>query len=468
MGKKNNIIKHHKDFSPAEITDLQLFGEFDNKETLNTKMAFDSVSSAGNYLQSDSAAPFNKSGYDDYTFGGWVHIHSNGTSWGSGVLGNYTNSGYGIYQNGSVLTIRVGDNTTGTAFTFGSTYYDAWHHFVVSVDGTNATIRIYIDGALVSTKAMGGPTITSADGFKIASIDVIGERQVAMYADSCFFSNRVMDLNDAIEMYGGGNGIAYTDLSNVLKVDLESWWSLDELSGIRYDAHGINNLSEIGSPSYTLGIVKEPILNNSNIKIWSFYDQSPNGIQYNQNILSSQSGYNNPDGELIFDGVDDYIELDELLPIISGDSVGSMGIWCKPNDNTQQWIINFGDYSLNSYLGCYIGSNKYGFAVVINTVITTNLLTTTVAIMGEWVHLCVVEDGINLKYYINGILVNTITGGNWLSDGEFDKGTIGALTRSGGISNHFNGSLAEPIYYSKALTQDEVTTIYNNKSNIYN
>jgi hypothetical protein len=74
---------------------------------------------------------------------------------------------------------------------------------------------------------------------------------------------------------------------------------------------------------------------------------------------------------------------------------------------------------------------------------------------GSWTHLVATYDGNNIKVYINGALVQTKTFQGNIGDLNQD------LTLGFGSMIYFKGSIDDVFIYNKALTQSEVTQLYN-------
>ena len=152
--------------------------------------------------------------------------------------------------------------------------------------------------------------------------------------------------------------------------------------------------------------------------------------------------------------------------IISGNQARSISAWYKTTtSNTtlirfgaisanEDWTVNITDASTLDIFG-HLSANDESF-----TSVTPDLLS------GDWIHMVVTYDGNTggtLKLYIDGNLEGTINRGT----GEVYNTASGmVIGERAGIRN-FNGSIDQVRIFSKALSQNEVDTLYAETACVY-
>lgn len=191
---------------------------------------------------------------------------------------------------------------------------------------------------------------------------------------------------------------------------------------------------------------------------WS--DISGNG---NNGTLTNGPTYNTDNlGNLVFDGVNDYINLNYDLSWNNTNSV-TLFFYVKPNSLTSyypflgkgptgwEWQINQKTTSLEFVYWNTGGGHTNGPILQI-----TNFFTST----DEFVNVAVVWSHIDNKYYFfrNGILVNTTT---WVN-ASINQNNSGGIKLGGNIykwatsGNYWPGKISNLLVFSRALSQAEI------------
>ncbi len=93
----------------------------------------------------------------------------------------------------------------------------------------------------------------------------------------------------------------------------------------------------------------------------------------------------------------------------------------------------------------------------------TAVLTTNALPLNQWTHLAATYDGAFLRIYVNGAYQAQVAYSHGIFPGTHDLGIGGTVGGGapGQVGFPFAGLIDEPAFYSRALTQPEVLTIYN-------
>lgn len=175
---------------------------------------------------------------------------------------------------------------------------------------------------------------------------------------------------------------------------------------------------------------------------------------------------------ILFDGVDEHINIDAVLTALASTTVGAWSFWIKPVDATPavlQVPLSFGDTNANTRIQIDIGT---GGRIRVFVVDAGTIKSQSVTDLGNhfsdntWGHLLIVHDGTNLTIYINGVAPAQTNSGTdetfWFNSlALLDNGRIGDLSASNNESNHFNGNIDEVLFINRALIAGEVLDIYN-------
>jgi len=186
-------------------------------------------------------------------------------------------------------------------------------------------------------------------------------------------------------------------------------------------------------------------------------DLSKNGNNGTLVNMGSTGFSSSNSGVLVFDGVNDYVSLNNVIPI--GDSTKSVFMWFKSNTtiSTRQWLFYSGTETVGGRFALEIESGRFTFnyysAAIQPTIIDTN----------TWYDGGVTYNSVTkqLSIFLNGTLQSTTT---------FPVATISLNTGNGTfnyIGNIFNatiplnGNISNVQVYNRALTTQEVLQNYN-------
>lgn len=146
---------------------------------------------------------------------------------------------------------------------------DNLYHFVEAYFQPGVAFGIAVDGgAFVTTPTAATALVSAGEPFWIGAYYTSFYTITAEMAGIGVWSV-VPDAAARTSLFNSGNGLKYADLSDSLKTGLVSWWELDETSGVRYDSHGSNDLTDnntVGSVNTgPLGTVSKHVAANNEV-----------------------------------------------------------------------------------------------------------------------------------------------------------------------------------------------------------
>ena len=198
----------------------------------------------------------------------------------------------------------------------------------------------------------------------------------------------------------------------------------------------------------------------------TFYDeQGGMDIQETYEALPAPDRFGVPNGAHSFDGNDDFIALDSETQAFdfSGQQAISISVWVKPNSSGPQFgLLGYSPF-LNAYPQYALKIESSGSMYFISgaSLFEDNGFNTgtTTLNMNQWSHLVMTYDGIELKFFLNGLLEFQ----NVISD-TFPSALSGSrlfLGKAWGANNtSLDGSLDDAGVWSRALHLEEVQQLH--------
>ena len=175
--------------------------------------------------------------------------------------------------------------------------------------------------------------------------------------------------------------------------------------------------------------------------------------QGNHGTLTNGPTYDaNNKGTIVFDGVNDYVNIPNVLSSISGSNFHAFSFWFN-SSNTTADTIPFSSGLAGNY---YIQLNSSVFYVQIGPSYRTYSLSTSI---NTWYNVCFVKNGINDAgdLYINSSLKSSYTGSITSTPSGLSSLFLGKYY-SGYL---FVGNIPQVSIYNRALSANEVLQNFN-------
>lgn len=323
-----------------------------------------------------------------------------------------------IYYQSNILYCQISNASVNDLTSYSTTsLFNTWN-LITFTRKAGSSSKLYINGSLVSSNSLtNNPTYPNNTVPSIGAADYNGTHANQYFCangtkiDSVNIWNKELTASEVSELYNSGNGAQYIG-DNFYKPTTN-------------DVLLVNNGTAQGGLTYVPGKV---------------------GTAFN------------------FNGTNAYVSLPtSSFNNLTGDF--SVSCWFKTNtvSGNQMIFSNFA-YNGGARKGFYIvlSSNTIGCWLANEPTYSQLFYTSAVVSINTWYHLSVTRESSVVKIYINGTLIFTDTNGIPLSY-VTTLTSIGAYTHGAPspITSYFNGSIDAFNIWQKALTQAEVTELYN-------
>lgn len=197
------------------------------------------------------------------------------------------------------------------------------------------------------------------------------------------------------------------------------------------------------------------------------------GTIYSQNNLIKTTTFDRFD--LLFDGVDEFVNIDATLISLATTTKGTLSAWIKPAISIPagfETILSFGDTDAASRINMFQTTSGTLSIILTNTGVNQWRIQTDnqVFTADVWLYITLVQDGIAPVIYINAVevdqTIDIVTNTTqWFNNIlGLDNGRIGNRNyNSGGEELYFNGNIDETSFWNTNLSSGEIVEIYNNK-----
>ena len=426
-------------FDPKEIQGLSLWLKADAGVTTTTVggvnsttgkvgncASFDGQNGGGSYNSRLYTDSFGVTVSSDFSLSVWIKPRNFNNF--QHIIGAPFQNGFFIGADGTDLIFNL-YNGTLFGITAPTVSSNTWHHYVFIRDGN--TLKLYADNSLIGTADVTGESFTGNPVFSVGGGE-FNEYYFNGDIDEMALYSRAITVPEISTLYNSGNGTNYAGSPTSMMV---SYWSLNESSGIRYDSHGSNNLSE--SPASIANVTEwaDQSGNGKNataIESPTYVTNSINGkpalVFANNAYLTTSNIFNGANPRTMFAVY--YIDSAQYSNTVIGQSN-------EDNTDIGTYFLLQSRIDLDSspYLAGY--SDDLSGPSFVNQQLLLG--------MADY-------DGTTARLFKNGTLVNSASKTYDTYNGEF---YIGAFSEAGTIQEKFGGKIAEIVLYNRVLTTPE-------------
>ena len=162
---------------------------------------------------------------------------------------------------------------------------------------------------------------------------------------------------------------------------------------------------------------------------------------------------------MLFDNANENISLPDIPALhIDNNGIVSVSAWIYmvTGAGSGQYSLIFGDWDAGPAFYIVRHTTTTSWDIRYWTTGVAKTLTTITAQLSTWYHLAWVKNGMSLKFYLNGVLKNTVT------DSVYSTRNPTNVVLGGSGSDNLYGRLDEVGLWNRALSDNEVLTLYNN------
>lgn len=318
----------------------------------------------------------------------------------------------------------------------GALQFGQFQHFAVTVDTVTGTAKAYVNGSEVGF--FGNAFSGQIEG---ASTNIIGAREPgdSLYkglVDELTVYNRALSASEIAAIAGAGTAGKCKPTATTPPSGQVAWFAGD---GNANDIAGTNNGTLQNGAAFAIGKVGQGF----NFDGANDFVDVPNSAALNTQLFTMESwvfptSYNsggNPDS-LSFIMNKESAAATQYLIGIKNNTVCFNGTGI-PTGNFAFYID--GPAGLPNDCSGFVNGNA---AVPLNA----------------WSHVALTYDGANIRAFVNGTLTRTIPATGTVTSGN---GTLQIGGRSNFNTSFLEGRIDESAFYNRALTQDEITSIFN-------
>ncbi len=389
--------------------------------------------------------------------------------------------------------------------------FNAWTHLTTTYDGTN--LSIYFNGSLETSAPLSGSITPSTYNLGIGAN--VGGGAAALFSgmiDEPAIYNRALSSGEISAIYSAGiSGLCPLPVTIVTQptnqtisaqstatltaavagsqpISLQWYFNGTNIAGATTASLTLTNLTVNQSGTYYLAasnaaggpvfssnavltIVPPPPCDPAPSGIVSWWSGQANALDNsggnNGTLIGAPTFTNGEVGQAFnFNGTSQYVRVPDA-PNLRFTNAMTAEAWVFPrsyNSASSSILVKFDavqNINQRAWSFGLTGSGGLGFLTLSPDGLNGGGITTTnAAPLNTWTHLAATYDGAKIMIYLNGVVQASTPYTNNIFPGTDALG-IGANIGGGGPVALFNGLIDEPAVYSRALSSNEITAIYN-------
>lgn len=465
MGKKDQILLRPTNFSPSDISGLQMWLSANSQVYAGNASQF-TAANLESLSIADNAALSIGSGVD-FWIAAWAYLDSTASNFGLVSKWSAATQEYLLnYEpSPSRFTLAV-QKTNNSGFsqvktaTFGAPTVSTWYFLFAYFNSVGSTINICVNNGAFDSAAA---TLTGRDSTNAFTIGAQSDPTNYMggrIAEAAFGKSPpggiaaiATTIRDAL--YNNGNGV---DLGQISTATRTAWggvsaWRLQEPSGTRADSWSTNNLTDNNTVTGSDGPALLPAQDGDYVRQWG--DISGNGRNLVQTTAVNKPQYkaNIQNGlpAVLFDGALSYmtlggsfdIRLSTITAVVKANVTTSIAILSKETNG-----LNFLQWTGVGTIGLALAKSNVEFIVTENGV--SNPTTWQVA-NGQF------DNGANASVYRNGVQLAAVT--NYAGSVANNATLVVGRDLSGSATGNFNGYMGDILIITRVLPSGELAKL---------
>ena len=356
---------------------------------------------------------------------------------------------------------------------------DKWRHVVSVFDG--AETRIIVDGVTVASRILTAAQIASlefntqmplriggtpfngglTDSPLISAGGVSGNRGIDAWVDEFAYYPYALTVAQCAAHFGTATANPAGYGAQVLADNPTGYWPMDEAAYPEPDASTLPVVVNSG----TLGSEADGTL------LWGGLTAQPG---------SGYAGFGAGNSSISLDGANGYVKLGAPAGLDISGNITLMA-WVKPTVKNffrdiivRGWDDTYAETFLRISRGTDLAGSGYGTTNHYEIGVSDGKNYDTVLVpmpegdIGNWVFLAGTYDGTEWALYRNGKKIGTkvsaigalVTTNAWAIGAQSEANLGGPFSSPGGISTYFGGNIDEAAIFGTALTESEISGLY--------